>query len=75
MIFAVSRIRTRGYFMVTKLHNLIIYKKSTVENASLSFWVFSFFQYFKQKVYFKQIDILSDIVAPYKEPENLSKKL
>ena len=71
MIFAVSRICARGYFMVTKLHDLIIYKKSTVENASLSFWVFSFFQYFKQKI----IDILSDIVALYKEPENLSKKL
>ena len=57
--------------MVTKLHELIIYKKSTVENASLSFWVLSFFQYFEQKI----IDILSDTVALYKEPEGLPKKL
>ena len=50
--------------MVTKLHELIIYKKSTV-------WVLSFFQYFEQKI----IDILSDTVALYKEPESLPKKL
>ena len=51
-----------------KLHELIIYKKSTIDNVTLSFWVFLFFQYFDKKI----IDTLSDLV--FKQSENLSKK-
>ena len=50
-----------------KLHELIIYKKSGIDNVTLSFWVFLFFQYFD-----KIIDTLSDLV--FKQSENLSKK-
>ena len=45
-----------------KLHELTIYKKSPVENASLSFWVCLFFQYFDRKI----IDTLRNIVELYK---------
>ena len=51
-----------------KLHELIIYKKSAIDNVTLSFWVFLFFQYFDKKI----IDTLSDLV--FKQSENLSKK-
>ena len=42
-----------------KLLELTIYKKSTVESATLSFWVCSFFKYFDERI----IDTLSDIVG------------
>ena len=65
LIFRVSKIGITDYFIVTNQSCHIqktIYKKSAVQSASLSFWIFSLFQYFEQKI----IDISSDIVELYK---------
>ena len=49
------------YGFKLKLHELTIYKKLAVENATLSFWLLSFFKYFDMKI----IDTLSDIAELY----------
>ena len=73
LIFAVFRVCTNAYLMVTNQRYISrpFAKKTVVESAILSFSIFSFFQHF----YLKIIDSLSDVVELYKKFEDLFKQM